>query len=255
MADLADKSGSAGSNLVQGTGTATATFPMPGSVQVDVESVVATIDNTAGGATTATLVVRDSSGEVVATKRMGDTFPAGDTGTVTFSLRNSDSDAGNGIRFDVENVGDWLHVTANGSAVPQSGTIVFDAENADPVTGGRVTLYAGGVFGIIQLFSENSIDIRADGDCEFRVDGNYNCGWGTWQGSADTWQMNFGSGGTALQFVADASFTAAGTADFFFTLRSGGKLEVQDSLGNPILRVNEDGSLQGKTGKALTFNL
>src|SRR5207247_1705931 len=39
------------------------------------------------------------------------------------------------------------------------------------------------------------------------------------------------------------------------TLEVGKTLEVQDHLGSPIFRVNENGDLQGKTGKALTFNL
>jgi hypothetical protein len=36
---------------------------------------------------------------------------------------------------------------------------------------------------------------------------------------------------------------------------AGKSLTVLDHTGAPIFRVNEDGSLQGKTGKALTFNL
>lgn len=38
-------------------------------------------------------------------------------------------------------------------------------------------------------------------------------------------------------------------------LTSGTVLEVQDNAGNPIFRVDEDGDLHGKTGKALTFDL
>lgn len=90
MANLADKSGDAYSNIVQGTGTATATFVMPGTVPLAVSSVVATVDNTAGGDTRATLVIRDQAGEVIATKRQGAVIPAGDTGTATWALRLDD---------------------------------------------------------------------------------------------------------------------------------------------------------------------
>lgn len=98
MANLADKSGDAYSNLVPGNNTNSATFTMPGSVRLDVETVVATVDNTAGAATDATLIVADASGEVIATKRLDDVIPAGDTGgTATFSLRNADSGGGGGV--------------------------------------------------------------------------------------------------------------------------------------------------------------
>lgn len=94
MANLAGEFGDAYSNIVNGTNASSLAFTMPGGVELDVESVVATIDNAAGGDTTPTLVVRDLSGEVIATKRMGDVIPAGGTGTATFSLRNSDDGGG-----------------------------------------------------------------------------------------------------------------------------------------------------------------
>lgn len=40
-----------------------------------------------------------------------------------------------------------------------------------------------------------------------------------------------------------------------FKLRPGQTFTVEDSSGNPIFRVDEDGDLHGKTGKALTFDL
>lgn len=90
MANLADNSGDAYSNLVQGTGTNSVTFRMPGNVPLAVESVVATVDNAAGGATKAKLTVKDSAGVVIATSTQADRIPAGDTGTATFALRLAD---------------------------------------------------------------------------------------------------------------------------------------------------------------------
>lgn len=43
--------------------------------------------------------------------------------------------------------------------------------------------------------------------------------------------------------------------DVLVFLKAGGTVEVRDHSNLPIFRINEDGSLQGKTGKALTFNL
>lgn len=90
MAKLLDGSGDAGSNLVRGAGTATATFPLPGNVPLSVESVYATVDNSAGGATTALLTIKDASGEVIARKRQGATIDAGASGSATWAFRLDD---------------------------------------------------------------------------------------------------------------------------------------------------------------------
>jgi hypothetical protein len=52
----------------------------------------------------------------------------------------------------------------------------------------------------------------------------------------------------------DVSVTAGN--DVSVTLGTAGtSVTVLDSGGNPLFRVNENGDLQGKTGKALVFNL
>jgi len=43
--------------------------------------------------------------------------------------------------------------------------------------------------------------------------------------------------------------------DMFIKLANTAKIEVQNSAGTPIFRVNQDGSLQGKLGQTLTFDL
>ena len=115
MANLVGEAGDAASNIVQGTGTASVTFTMPNNVALSVESVVATVDNTAGGATTGELVIKDQSGQVIATKRQGTTIPAGYTGTATWALRlDDDTGTGSGfIRFNFDNEGGYLDITAN----------------------------------------------------------------------------------------------------------------------------------------------
>jgi hypothetical protein len=71
MASTAEAGMSAGSNLVSGAGTAVATFTLPASPLYRVESVVAHVDNTAGGDTTATLTYADTNGEVIARRDSG----------------------------------------------------------------------------------------------------------------------------------------------------------------------------------------
>lgn len=69
-----------------------------------------------------------------------------------------------------------------------------------------------------------------------------------------------GSGKTSLVVKADAS-PVSGFAVFYTAngyavkLASAGDFEIQDSTGQPIFRVDQDGDLHGLTGKALTFDL
>lgn len=97
MTALADLGVDAGSNIVRGNGTSSLTFDIPNTPSVVVQSVVATVNNTAGGATTATLTVRDQSGQVIARKRQSETIDAGASGTATFALRLDDDGTGTGV--------------------------------------------------------------------------------------------------------------------------------------------------------------
>jgi hypothetical protein len=232
MANLVDKSGDATSNLVRGGTTTSLSFSMPGNVPLDVESVVATIDNSAGAATTPTLVVRDSSGEVIATKRMDDTIPAGDTGTATFSLRNAGKAVG--IRYNFDNEGEWLTVTATGAD--------FFGFGIDLAADAGIRLAAhGGTVGI-EFGNYNAIQNGGSGDY-FITCGSY---------SLNSQDLALIAAGGEIDVTASGTFT---TGNVTVALAIGETLTVQNHLGQPIFRVNEDGSLQGKTGKALTFNL
>lgn len=114
MANVPDIGGDAGSNIVVGTGTDTVTYTMPSAPGQKVTSVVATVDNSAGPAITPKVVIRDSSGQVIATNRQADSIPAGDTGTASFSLRLSANGSGErAIRFDNDNQGGGLYVQTN----------------------------------------------------------------------------------------------------------------------------------------------
>lgn len=211
----------------------------PGVAQY-VQAVYATIDATsATDPVRPTLEILEQSGVVIAKKRQGEAIPAGGTGSATWALRLDDD--GGDIRYDRLNVGDWLYVETTGEGGPHNagmqfvadtGEIEFDA--SDTVHGAfRVIapffyLDAGG--GIYRLTNSNLFDLTAD---------------------AAT--FNIGSGGAVFNMTGGGVFEADGNT--LVVLPAAGTLEVRDSTNNPIFRVNEDGSLQGKTGKALTFNL
>jgi len=87
MASVLDTGPTAGSNVVSGTNASSLTFTLPDSPRYLVQSVVATINNAAGGATTATLTYSEADGTVIAKRRQSDTVTAGATTTATWALR------------------------------------------------------------------------------------------------------------------------------------------------------------------------
>lgn len=245
MANVIEGGEVGSSNLVQGKGTNSATFPMPASVPLLVESVVATVNNAAGGDTIATLTIKDQSGEVIAEKRQGAVIPAGDTGTATFALRDDDNDAvGTGagfIKYDFLNSGDWLTVATTGQGGPTSSGVEFDVAKGDfavfvdPVTGDTLRLSGGFLFfdangGIFRFVNGSLFDVTAT---QFAVT------------TTQAWGVANNNDGV--------SGTTAG--DVFVTIKAAHSLTVQDTLGNALFRVDANGDLHGKTGKALVFDL
>ena len=138
MTLLADRSADVGSNLVQGTGTNSLTFTMPGNIRLDVESVVATVNNAAGGDTTAEIVIRDQAGTVIATNAQSEVIPAGDTGTATFALRVVDKQSTTG----------FLHWGTNTDASAQGLTLTGHGPFSFTTAGDDFTLDAQGGVGV-----------------------------------------------------------------------------------------------------------
>lgn len=174
-----DLGGNPGSNLVNGTGTNTVTFRLPSNMATKVQSVVATVDNAAGGDATAKVTVLDGSGVVIATNTQADPIPAGDTGTATFALRLNDNGAG-GIRFRKLNTGGWLYITttttdpadgnslfinAHGPTAMQGTDLIsWQYPGADLEMGGDVTILSGtsGGGGDMRLHSQSgAVDIAS----------------------------------------------------------------------------------------------
>ncbi len=80
---------------VEEAGTSeTATYALPLTGRLDVESVVATIDNSAGGTIHPILYLAAPNGEIIAKKVQSDSIPAGDVGSATWALRLDDKSAG-----------------------------------------------------------------------------------------------------------------------------------------------------------------
>lgn len=140
----------AGSNLVTGDGSNSLTFKLPGYPRYAVQSVAATVDNGAGGATTATLSMKDTNGEVIAKTPQDDVIPAGDTGTATFALGLTKSKRGFlrwGTNTDPYGGGLTLVGTGGGFSTQTNGggwEVDTDGANVDfLMRGGTFTVKVG----------------------------------------------------------------------------------------------------------------
>lgn len=223
MANLVDQSGDAQSNIVQGIGTNSVSFTMPGSVALNVESVLAHVDNTLGADTTATLTIRDVSGEVIATKRQDDVIPAADTGTATFALRLDSG--GGGIKFKKYNRGQWLSIVATGN---------------DPNTG----------LGSIYLQGDNEIHMLTP---FMFLSGNDTAPFRLYQYTlfdvqVDAINLLGTPGGVTIEGDDGGVYIISSKAGV-------GGFSVADSGGQLLFTVDPDGSMHGRTGKALVFDL
>ena len=131
----------------QGTvdGTQKATYELPLLGRFVVESVVAMIDASGGGATLPQLTVLDKSGAVIAKKRQTQAIPAGDTGAATWALRLVDDLAAVAAGAQLLGAGPVV-----GQFVPSgAGTTFFDLDvpnfwTNDPATFAAQVWAAGG---------------------------------------------------------------------------------------------------------------
>lgn len=246
MASFVEETGPPSSNIVGGAASATKTFVMPASVELDVQSVVATIDNSSGATpVTATITIKDQGGEVIDANAQSETIPAGGTGLATFARRLVDRSAtgtaAGFIKYDFLNSGDWLNIKTTSSSGGDG--MVFEAELGDVRF--FVDDAATGAFRVdspFVRFDTSGVSLRLLDSGETFFTGDLGA----------TWSF----GGFALSSDGGIDLDASsGAHNITLDITTGQSVQVNDHLGNPIFRVNEDGSLQGKTGKALTFNL
>lgn len=151
MALTADQLFDAGSNLVSGNGTRSATFTMPHNAAIKVESVVAAITNGSGSAVTPELTIQDQSGVVIAKIRQSQTIPAGDTGSATWALRVAES----GLTSN--DLTGYLHWGSNVDADHVGLTLDASGGSGDK----PITILAGGLSGDLHIEGATGTFIKA----------------------------------------------------------------------------------------------
>jgi hypothetical protein len=282
-----------------GSGTRTATYQLPPGLFQYIESILVELDNGAAVAVRPTLKVETVNGRVMATKRQGESVPAGDTGTATWALRLTDEvAAGDGIEFDTDNIGGYLEIDANSQhmsvidgvlaawniamrgvnigigAVGAFANLVLASANVLQIHGGiiylgsdtntnlsaaqdmnitgdyiaitsatsNIDITSAGGFSLIGDFAQ--MEIRSGAGMLFEVNG------GSANFTFEQWQVV----GTSITLDSSTVLTLEGNS-VDINIGAGSTFTVNDHLGNPIFRVDEDGDLHGLTGKALVFDL
>lgn len=188
------------------------------------------------GAATAfipTVRVLSDSGQEVGTFPANDQVAAGGSADATFApfLRT----ATGVIKFGIDNFGTWLHIFTE-----HAFGIILEADGV-----GGILLNAAGL-----------TKIDADGGFQLAGTGLALLESDSFISNADSWEIRTQAGGTAIESTGPITVDTSGGSDQI-TLRVpvGASVEVQDHAQNPIFRVDEDGDLHGKTGKALVFDL
>lgn len=171
--------------------------------------------------------------------------------------------------FNFDNEGGWGYVQTNANfdldllpdPVAEGGLwgLVFEDDSGRGILIGSVTyLKLKSRTRELEIESQGATwDFVAGGSGVVAVESN-DVNWQTSSGDP----FNIDSGGSvSLSADTDISLIATGKVivdpdDIVqVKLASGKKLEVLDSANNPIFRVNEDGSIQIKTGATITANL
>lgn len=120
MALTLDKTADVYSNIVNNN-SRSVTFSLPKNVELDVESVVATITNSSTAICKPTMTISDSSGQVIAAIRQGVGIPAADSGNATWALRlGGDSESTiftQGLFFETELTGTAVSIDTTGTDI------------------------------------------------------------------------------------------------------------------------------------------
>lgn len=225
---------------IPGSGTDTQQYTLaPGLLQY-VQAVYVEIDNTNGSDTRPVLTISEQSGVVIAKKRQGESVPGFDTGSATWALRLVDEF--HGIEYDIINQGGFLDVRTSGRLHLQSGDdMTLRGDGGFHVDAFReLALVSHSLAFPLLLFSFAGVVLQDNTNTSTHqlVNG------GTVGGSSGTLALveTFGGSAGHPHSVVIRMFDAK-------------NVQVEDSQGNALFRVDADGSLHGKTGKALTFDL
>ena len=242
------------------TGTsATESYTLAPGLAQYVESVYIEVTNGAASGVHPVLSIAEQAGVVIAKRRQGGTIAASGSGSATWALRLSgdeQADSGlTGVFYDTHNTGDYLDVAATGHA-PAAYTV--GGVNSNWTIGiygtDDVVFGTNGAGAATWVTSDNNVTLKAPTlDMTVATQANLTLATVFLQSSvyAEVDARDFYFIMTR-DFVVDNS---SSTGDVYIAIRNGGKLEVQNHLGAPIFRVDENGDLHGKTGKSLVFDL
>ena len=227
-------------NFISNPGALPATYRLPDSLDLIIESVTADINGAAAsGAFILCLSVYSQDDRRIGRVKIGTEFATGDTGVVTFApflkgaaASGSDPDA---VKFNVNGqTGHYLDIYTDGVGVAQ-GTIIIEDHSGDGLY--LASEDPGGTTGgFISISTADGSLVTANTETVFRI------------GAFGDLEIQNANGSVARVRVTEEGYV-------LFRLGSGLYLNVYNSAGASIFRVDEDGDLHGKTGKALTFDL
>lgn len=275
--------------LAGGVAAAPLDYLVPQAQEIIVKAMHASFDGSGAGSSWIPAVqIVSPAGKVVGTYLASGQVAAGASADVSW-FPSVGAAGGDGIRFNTDNEGGWLDITLNdvdpnGRAMQVTDTTGQGIGLSSPGFG-IIDLLGGG--SELQIFDTVFLAIAANGSFQvfssqtnttwLRVNEDGTVTVGAAGGDThirgdniDTLSQTVDIAGTtsirlapatgAGQLFADAGIwfldaRAQTTFGVRIWLGTGSRLEVGDHNGAAIFRVNEDGSLQGKTGKALTFNL
>jgi hypothetical protein len=165
---------------------------------------------------------------------------------------------GNDIRVDANNAYGTPKVEGDVQITGSLISLITDPTgggtgNINVASEGTLSLGATGATGNILLSSSLDVivSVPATRQFEAKVDGtsrlgaSENYGWFDYTDVADA----------AVDLMAGDTELYLSNSNLYVRLAAGMPLKVLNAAGATIFRINEDGALHGKTGKALTFDL
>jgi hypothetical protein len=235
--------------LASGTLAAPLDYVIPGAQEILIKAMAATFDGTGAGTTwQPAITLLAPGGKEVGTFPVGSALAAGASADVAWFPRGGVNAAAgtSGIRYDVDNEGDWLTVEANGQTGAPPTSIFFDANN----TSGGVFLSKSGGTGDIGILASN------DGDLILEHSGL--TGAVSLEQSGDGGMNIFQSGAGGMSIsnsLGPFLLNHTGSGPLEIDLGAGQSLLVNNGTSGDVFRIDADGSLHGKTGQTLTFDL
>jgi hypothetical protein len=221
-------------------------YQIPGAQEILLKVASANFDGSgAGSAWQPAIQLIGPSGQVLRTFLLSSQLAAGASADVTFFPLGGVG--GDGIKYDVDNVGDWLSVVATGTGGPSPASIEFDAQN----TNGDVTFSKSGGTGTLGILSSQNgdLDVEHSGlTGALNIEQSGGGGMNIFQSGAGGFNFSNSSG------PFDFNHSGSGDMEFDIGALSGNVVFTNGALG-PVFQINQDGSLHGLTGQTLTFDL